>query len=195
MRSRRVRLVLFSAIAAVVAGLLGPAAASAAPYCGIDWGSLAKEGTLVGTGRNFVSNIRAGQHACYDRLVFDLDSRGTARPGTAWRVEYVAQLPWGEKDGPLPVRGGALIAIRFAGFIFDPSAPEHIRFPPLELVDVSGYRTLRQVAVSDDSGNRTVIGLGVRARLPFRVFTLAGSPSSPYGARLVIDVAHLWESG
>ncbi|BAS14136.1 conserved hypothetical protein [Arthrobacter sp. Hiyo8] len=35
----------------------------------------------------------------------------------------------------------------------------------------------------------TSLGLGVRARLPFRVFTLAGPGT---GSRLVIDVAHMW---
>ncbi|MDQ1596268.1 MAG: hypothetical protein QOH40_2824, partial [Arthrobacter pascens] len=35
----------------------------------------------------------------------------------------------------------------------------------------------------------TTLGLGVRARLPFKVFTLAGPGS---GSRLVIDVAHHW---
>lgn len=192
MRSTRLRLVLFSAIAIVVAGLIGPATASAAPYCGIYWGSLAKEGTLAGAGPNFVSGFRAGQHECYDRLVIDLDSRGTSHPTTTWRVEYVSQLFNGETDRPLPVRGGALIAIRFTGSTFDPLAAEHTWLPPLELVDVSGFRTFRQVALSEDFENQIIIGLGVRARLPFRVFTLAGSPASPYGARLVIDVAHLW---
>jgi hypothetical protein len=36
---------------------------------------------------------------------------------------------------------------------------------------------------------QTEIGLGVRARLPFRVFPLAGPGD---GSRLVIDVAHRW---
>jgi len=35
----------------------------------------------------------------------------------------------------------------------------------------------------------TTVGLGVRARLPFRVFVLAGPAT---GSRLVIDVAHRW---
>jgi len=35
----------------------------------------------------------------------------------------------------------------------------------------------------------TKLGLGVRARLPFRVFTLSGPGT---GTRLVIDVAHSW---
>jgi hypothetical protein len=35
----------------------------------------------------------------------------------------------------------------------------------------------------------TSLGLGVRARLPFQVFTLDGPGS---GSRLVVDVAHFW---
>ena len=37
--------------------------------------------------------------------------------------------------------------------------------------------------------SQATIGLGVRARLPFRVFTLTGPGS---GSRLVVDVAHRW---
>ncbi|ADG76293.1 hypothetical protein Cfla_3416 [Cellulomonas flavigena DSM 20109] len=38
-------------------------------------------------------------------------------------------------------------------------------------------------------GVREQFGLGVRARLPFRAFVLAGPGS---GSRLVVDVAHQW---
>jgi hypothetical protein len=38
-------------------------------------------------------------------------------------------------------------------------------------------------------GSAGALGLGVRARLPFRVFTLDGPGSM---SRLVIDVAHHW---
>jgi hypothetical protein len=36
---------------------------------------------------------------------------------------------------------------------------------------------------------QTTLGLGVRARLPFRAFVLPGPGS---GSRLVVDVAHRW---
>jgi hypothetical protein len=36
---------------------------------------------------------------------------------------------------------------------------------------------------------RLTLGLGVRGRLPFRVFTLDGPGA---GSRIVIDVAHRW---
>ena len=56
-------------------------------------------------------------------------------------------------------------------------------------VDVDGYRTFRQVAFTGSFEGQTLIGLGVRARLPMRVFTLDGPGD---GSRLVIDVAHRW---
>jgi hypothetical protein len=57
---------------------------------------------------------------------------------------------------------------------------------------VKGFRTFRQVAYAGSFEGQTTFGLGVRARLPFRVFVLAGSPGDRHGAMLVIDVAHRW---
>jgi hypothetical protein len=54
---------------------------------------------------------------------------------------------------------------------------------------VIGFRTFRQVAFLGTFEGYTTIGLGVRARLPFRVFVLPGPGS---GSRVVIDVAHRW---
>ena len=56
-------------------------------------------------------------------------------------------------------------------------------------VNVAGYTTFRQVAWAGSFEGQTSIGLGVRARLPFRVFTLAGPGG---GSRIVVDVAHRW---
>ncbi|HAG60432.1 MAG TPA: hypothetical protein DCL83_14500, partial [Arthrobacter bacterium] len=58
-----------------------------------------------------------------------------------------------------------------------------------ELANVAGYQTFRQVAYAGSFEGYTTLGLGVRARLPFRVFTLDGPGT---GSRLVIDVAHFW---
>ena len=67
----------------------------------------------------------------------------------------------------------------------------HPTFPATkkELVDVSGFRTFRQIAGAGSFEGQTTIGLGVRARLPFRVFVLDGPGT---GSRLVVDVAHRW---
>ena len=58
-----------------------------------------------------------------------------------------------------------------------------------ELTDVQGYQTFRQVALLGETADTTTIGLGVRARLPFRVFLL-GSRNEDF--QLVVDVAHRW---
>ena len=59
---------------------------------------------------------------------------------------------------------------------------------PRELVNVTGYTTFRQVAWAGTFEGQTSMGLGVRARLPFRAFTIHDAT----GSRLVIDVAHRW---
>lgn len=58
-----------------------------------------------------------------------------------------------------------------------------------ELVDVSGFRTFRQVAGAGTFEGQATLGVGTRARLPFRTFVLDGPGS---GSRLVLDVAHRW---
>jgi hypothetical protein len=59
----------------------------------------------------------------------------------------------------------------------------------MEAVNVAGFDTFRQVVDSVSWEGQTQIGLGVRARLPFRVFVLTGPGA---GSRLVIDVADNW---
>jgi hypothetical protein len=57
------------------------------------------------------------------------------------------------------------------------------------LADVRGYRTLTSVVYGGSFEGDTTVGIGTRARLPFRVATLNGPGS---GSRIVIDVAHTW---
>ncbi len=70
--------------------------------------------------------------------------------------------------------------------------------PGLSVAPVTNVRTGRHTCydrlVIDLAGpgtfeGYTTVGLGVRARLPFRVFELAGPGT---GSRLVVDVAHRW---
>jgi len=57
------------------------------------------------------------------------------------------------------------------------------------LVDVAGWRTFRQVSLVEIYESQITVGLVVRARLPFRVFTLDGPGQR---SQLAIDVAHRW---
>lgn len=167
--------------------VIAPAApAAAAPYCGIYWGSLAKTSAPMSSAP--VINVRTGQHACYDRLVVDV--KGDVG---GYDVRYVSQITGIGSGLPIPVRGGAFLQIT----VHDPAYREvtggtyatYAPANPNELTNVTGYRTFRQAVWTGSFEGYSTIGLGVRARLPFRVFTLDGPGSN---SRLVIDVAHRW---
>ena len=153
--------------------------AAAAPYCGITWGSLPKAAGPMVAGP--VTNVRAGRHDCYDRLVIDL--KGTA-PG--YDVRYVGAVHSQGQGAVVPLRGGAALQVLTKAPAYGPGAYQPANAK--ELVNVTGYQTFRQVASAGSFEGLTTVGLGVRARLPFRAFTL----SDGSGSRLVIDVAHRW---
>ncbi|MEL7207163.1 MAG: SH3 domain-containing protein [Actinomycetota bacterium] len=149
------------------------------------WGSLPKASSVIGQDTHLVG-ARAGQHSCFDRLVLDLDGAATG-----YRVEYVSEVQQPGSGDVVPLRGGALIRIIA-------SAPGHddngqLTIDPADVNGLvhSGYQTFRQVAWAGSFEGQTTIGLGVRARLPFRVFALNGPGA---GSRLVIDVAHSWSA-
>jgi hypothetical protein len=171
------------ALAAALAALVLPGTAQAAPYCGITWGSLAKQvgnsaPALAGTE---LTAVRAGQHTCYDRLVLDVS--GGTRVGS-YRVEYVSAVHSDASGAVVPLSGGAFLQIS-VGVNNTVSPPANSG----NVANVAGFRTFRQVAGAGSSEGHTSEGLGVRARLPFRVFTLAGPGNT---VRVVIDVAHAW---
>lgn len=186
-KSSSSRLAIRSLVVAVAAGVLPVAAvassAQAAPYCGITWGSLAKSSSTMVPGP--VTGVRAGQHTCYDRLVVDVQGRA---PG--YTVKYVTNVYTEGQGAVVPLRGGAkLVVVAKAPAHTSSGNPSFSPPNRAEVVDVTGYRTFRQVAWAGTFEGQTSLGLGVRARLPFRVFTLDGPGT---GSRLVIDVAHRW---
>ncbi|MBD0293206.1 MAG: hypothetical protein ICV70_06485 [Jiangellaceae bacterium] len=178
------RLIALAAAVIVVAfGMISPAVAASEPYCGLRWGSLPEAHDSWSTAP--LVNVRAGRHACFDRLV--LDFRGNA---DGYRVEYVSAVRSDGSGAVIPVRGGARLQITVHAPAHD--ANYNPTFRPAnrnEVVNVAGWNTFRQVAFAGTFEGDTTLGLGVRARLPFRVFTLDGPGS---GSRIVIDVAHRW---
>ena len=185
----RLRVLLVLLVALTLGGLVVPAPASAAPYCGIRWGSLPKAQSGVDGRNEHVDDIRVGRHRCFDRLVVDL---GDAAGFDAFSVRYVPGGVRDAADAPVPLRGGAALEVEIQAKPFDSSGVFHYEPDDLsELADVSGFRTLRQVSWVVMGGDRTAIGIGTRARLPFRAFMLP-DPESGERTRLVIDVAHRW---
>ncbi|GAB4076005.1 AMIN-like domain-containing (lipo)protein [Nostocoides australiense] len=153
-----------------------------ATACPTGWGSLPKAKSTMVAGP--MTNLRAGRHDCFDRLVVDLRGRSTG-----YRVEYVSQLVQGGSGAVVPIRGGAKLKITVNAPAYDTNGQATYQpANPKEAVNVSGYSTLRQVRWLGSYEGASEMGVGVRARLPFRVFTLADATSS----RVVIDVAHRW---
>ena len=171
------------ALTVAIAAVILPATAQAAPYCGITWGSLAKQvgNSAPALRGSELTAVRAGQHACYDRLV--LDVTGSTRVAS-YRVAYVSAVRSDGSGAVVPLRGGAFLQITVG-------ATNYVS-PPAnrgDVANVTGFRTFRQVAGAGFFEGLTSEGLGVRARLPFRAFTVSGPGNT---VRLVIDVAHAW---
>ncbi|GAA3815253.1 AMIN-like domain-containing (lipo)protein [Cellulomonas soli] len=181
--------ILCTLLLAATGALAATPAEARNPYCGIRWGSLEK--TAEGTANGSLLGVRAGRHSCYDRLVIDV-----AGDVSGYTVAYYGSEEMGIFDGSSsagpPLRGGELLAIRVELATTD--AAGNPTYDPRwhytdELVDVSKFRTFRQVAGGSGYQGYVIMGIGVRARLPFRVLTLDGPGD---GSRLVIDVAHRW---
>ena len=181
------RLTLTATVALAATAL--PSAAQAAPYCGLAWGSQPEVST--GADTDMVMDVRSGRHACYDRLVVDLLGQDTTFG--SYDVRYVPVVREDGSGRAVPVRGAADLQVTL-------TAPAHdgdgnATFDPdnrREVVAVGGYTTFRQVAWAGSYEGYTTLALGVRARLPFRVFVLPGVAQSDFGPRLVVDVAHRW---
>lgn len=182
-RSRLTVAATTTALALGALGLTAPAA-HAAPYCGLTWGSLAKQAAPMVPGP--VTGVRAGEQPCYDRLVLDLGSA----PAGGYSVAYVDQVHADGSGAVIPTRGGArLQVVAHAPAYSTAGVPTYLPANRSEVVPVAGYRTFAQVVWANSVEGYTSPGLGVRARLPFRVMTLTGPGS---GSRLVVDVAHAW---
>ncbi|WP_255770360.1 AMIN-like domain-containing (lipo)protein [Pseudarthrobacter sulfonivorans] len=171
-------------LVAVGLGFVAPAPASAATsYCGLVWGSLAKAAPQLSTAS--VTNVRTGQHYCFDRMVVDLNG-----PVKGYTVQYVPAVVQDGSGSEIPLLGSAFLQVTVNAPSYDSSGNATFSpAPGAKLSDVSGYQTYRQVAYAGSFEGYTSLGLGVRARLPFRVIALDGPGA---GSRLVVDVAHFW---
>ena len=172
---RRSAAALALGVAATTApAAVGASSANAAAYCGITWGSAAKSSSTMKA--TTLTGLRAGRHACFDRLV--IDHRGAA---TGYDVRYVSQVYQDGSGFPVAVAGGAKLQVidRAARYTTKPAMPS-----------VAGFTTFRDVKWAGSFEGQSTVGLGVRARLPFRVFTVNDTATGT--SRLVVDVAHQW---
>jgi hypothetical protein len=177
-----------TAVVLGAAALAVPAAASAGTShatarraaCDELWGSKPKDaGVMVQTK---IRSVRAGQHTCFDRFVVAL-GKGD-RPG--YRVRYVKRIIQDPSGRVIRLKGKAKLRIAVLAPVRDgfPVGSHH-------LVDVSGFAAFRQIACAGSFEGITSFGIGVRARLPFRVLRIKKTDGTWVVA---VDVAHHWPS-
>lgn len=166
-------------------GAAASARSATAASCGVTWGSLPR--TSADTGNRPLTNVRTGRHECYDRMVLDIRGDLPA-DSVGYQVRYVDEFRQDGSGNLIDIGGGAILEIVASAPSYDPETHEPTYGgkggKPLPGVNLAGYKTFRDARFGASYEGTTQLGLGVRARLPFRVFSL--------GDRLVIDVAHSW---
>jgi hypothetical protein len=184
MSSIRTRAAVVLAAAAASTAIALPSASAAT--CPTGWGSLPE--SVADSGGGTLDDVRAGRHDCYDRLVLDLD--GIDASEVSYDVRYVREVITDGSGEVIPLRGAADLQVLVHTPAHTPGgAATYDPRNDAEALDVSGYSTFRQVAWGKSFEGESRFGVGVRARLPFRVTVLDGPGD---GSRLVVDVAHTW---
>lgn len=158
--------VLVLAAAALTATAATTIPGADAATCSTPWGSGAKAVTNPTHGA--MTAVRAGHHPCFDRVVLD-DTKASG-----YRVSYVKAVRSQGQGAVIALRGGAFLQVDVQD-----AATTRPAMPT-----VTGYPTLKQVGWGGSFEGYSTVGVGVRARLPFRISRTAG--------HLIIDVAHRW---
>ncbi|MFG3304982.1 hypothetical protein [Streptomyces wuyuanensis] len=159
------------------------AAPAPADACSTAWGSGVKSAENGNT--EPLKDIRVGQHTCFDRMVLDVTG---AKGSVGYHVGYVDAFHQDGSGDRIPVGGGAILQIFASAPSYDPATMRQVYAgragKALPGVDLTGFRTFRDTKFGASFEGQTQIGLGVRARLPFRVLQ--------YDGKLIVDVAHKW---
>jgi hypothetical protein len=156
-----------------------PQGVIAAPYCGITWGSARKRAGTLRTPQ--LVKVVTSRNTCWDRTVFEFD--GAVNGYDVLYSTTVATEGEGLNLAPY-VAGAAKLAVSLRAPAWD-----YPRATGDHAANVVRYRTLRDVMYGGSFEGYTTFAVGVRAKLPFRVFVAAGPGTH---SRIIIDVAHLW---
>ncbi|MET7668010.1 AMIN-like domain-containing (lipo)protein [Micromonospora luteifusca] len=181
-----------TALAVVLAGLVAGAGSSSAAstttgsaYCGITWGSAEKSAGALSSAP--LIDVRTGRHDCYDRVVFEF-----AGPVDGYAVGYGETWTEGEGLALSPyTAGGALLRVSLRAPAYDDAHQGTVPYAVgAHVANLLRYPTLRDVVFGGSFEGYSTFAVGVRARLPFRTFVLAGPGTH---SRIVLDVAHQWQ--
>jgi hypothetical protein len=133
---------------------------------------------------------RAGQHDCYDRVVFDIN--GPADVGYA--AKYVPVVRADATGAPVPVDGRAALQVIIRAPMDGANNQGHQpwRQPPtagenlIAPANLAGWASLTDVRFAGSSEGQTTLAVGVRDQRPFRVWI----SSEQYYRHVILDIAH-----
>jgi hypothetical protein len=154
----------------------GTPAASCAPLPWSGWGTGPQLRTPSSSAPVYL--VSAGRQECSDRVVFHLNGPDP----TGYSVRYVDLVREDGSGRPVPVAGAAALQVvinapalgqdshGYVGKVL--AQPRADFYTPGQL---AGWSSLREVRYAGSFEGQTTIAVGVRARVPFRVFTVLDS--------------------
>lgn len=126
--------------------------------------------------------MRVGQHACFDRFVFQLQGKGE-KP--SWRVAYVDELLGQGSGDPVPLRGDATLEVLVGVWTVTDFPERDKAWMPYKgptTIVTKGFTAIKEARNLLAFEGQTQIGLGIDKKRNFRVQLLT-KPT-----RLVVDV-------
>jgi hypothetical protein len=152
------------------------------------WGTGPKE--AAGSSLEALYLVRARQHECFDRVVFDVN--GSAEVG--YRVRYVPVVRADGSGNPFRCRGSAAleVVVRAPAQGFDNSGHQPGKFlaQPRDYLytsdQLAGWQSLRAVRFAGSFEGQSTFAVGVAETLPFKVSTQLDEATR----HVVVDIAH-----
>lgn len=124
-----------------------------------------------------IVDVRYGQHDCFDRIVFDIDSNDVVR----YSAEYVPEIIGGGSGEPVEIAGNNSIQLVIGAQVSSDRTPAD--FGP-----VDDWNALRQIKRVSSFEGITTFGIGISKEVPFNIFHLPGKDGK--SMRIVLDIAH-----
>jgi hypothetical protein len=139
---------------------------------------------------------RVGQHACYDRVVFDINGpqHNYGREAVGFVARYVPVVTADGSGEPVPVAGHAVLEVTIRAPIDGTDNQGHQPWRQAPRVGqslvaparIAGWSSLTAVTFAGSFEGQTTVAVGVRETRPFRVWV-----SSEQGYQhMVLDIAH-----
>jgi hypothetical protein len=125
-----------------------------------------------------VTDVRVGRHDGFDRVVLELDGRGT--PG--WDVRYVDSAVEQGRGQAIEVDGDAILQVTLTGTGY-PADTGVEEYPGPDRIAAAATETVTEVVFDSTFEGQTVTFVGVDGEAPFRVHLLEDP------VRVVLEVA------